>query len=125
MAVRAKYKFCHTTGTVLPIHEARALDDKAYHERQLANVAHGYIPDEMEPTKHPITGEYFTSKAKFRAVTRAHGCEEVGTAYENGYAPEKELHREWQSRMKDVKQGIREQYGSEVIRENMRRYYGR
>ncbi len=52
-----------------------------------ANISHGFIQDEMEPTKHPLTGEYYTSKAKFREVTKAHGYEEVGTAYENGYEP--------------------------------------
>lgn len=53
-----------------------------------ANVAHGFIQDEMAATKHPIDGRYYTSKAKFRAVTNAHGYEEIGTAYENGYDPE-------------------------------------
>jgi hypothetical protein len=36
------------------------------------------ISDTMEPTQHPCTGEYFSSKAKFRSVTRANGCVEVG-----------------------------------------------
>jgi hypothetical protein len=48
------------------------------------------INSEMPPTKHPITGEYYTSKTKFRAVTKAHGCEEVGTAYDNGWTPPKD-----------------------------------
>lgn len=34
--------------------------------------------DTMEPVQHPCTGEVFTSKSGFRAVTRAHGCVEVG-----------------------------------------------
>jgi hypothetical protein len=34
--------------------------------------------DTMEPIQHPCTGEYLSSKAQFRAVTRAHGCIEVG-----------------------------------------------
>ena len=49
-----------------------------------------FTSDEMPPTKHPITGEYFTSKKAFRQVTRSHNYEEVGTAYDNGYQPEKE-----------------------------------
>lgn len=41
----------------------------------------------MPLTKHPVTGEYYNSKSAFRAVTKAHGYEEVGTAYEKGYDP--------------------------------------
>lgn len=35
------------------------------------------ISDTMEPTEH-VDGRYYTSKSKFRAVTKAHGCVEVG-----------------------------------------------
>lgn len=38
-----------------------------------------YIPDSMEPTVHMATGRVFTSKAKFRAETRAANCIEVGS----------------------------------------------
>lgn len=34
--------------------------------------------DSMEPVQHPCTGEYYSSKARFREVTRANGCVEVG-----------------------------------------------
>lgn len=37
------------------------------------------ITDEMPPTSHPCNGKFYTSKAKFRNETRAHGCVEVGT----------------------------------------------
>ena len=37
------------------------------------------IGDEMPPLKHMGTGRVHTSKAKFRADTRAVGCDEVGT----------------------------------------------
>lgn len=36
------------------------------------------MSDTMDPVQHPCTGEYLSSKARFRAVTRAHGCLEVG-----------------------------------------------
>ena len=35
------------------------------------------ISDCMEPTEH-IDGKHYTSKSQFRAVTKAHGCVEVG-----------------------------------------------
>jgi hypothetical protein len=37
------------------------------------------ITDEIEPLEHPCTGEMITSKSRFRDITKAHGCEEVGT----------------------------------------------
>jgi hypothetical protein len=36
------------------------------------------VADEMPATKHMADGRYYTSKRGFRAVTRAHGCIEVG-----------------------------------------------
>jgi hypothetical protein len=32
----------------------------------------------MAPAQHPCTGEVLESKSAFRAVTRAHGCVEMG-----------------------------------------------
>lgn len=37
-----------------------------------------FIRDEMPETEHPCTGQVLTSKSSFRAVTKAHGCIEVG-----------------------------------------------
>lgn len=38
----------------------------------------GVISDTMRAMRHPITGKPMDSKSSFRAVTRAHGCVEVG-----------------------------------------------
>lgn len=76
---RGYYKYCPIAQKVVPINEARS------------NAATGkihLINDEMPATKHPIDKKHYTSKAKFREVTRAHGYEEVGTAYEKGYDPQ-------------------------------------
>lgn len=54
---------------------------------------HAIHQDSMEPTKHPITGEIFTSKSKFREVTRAHGYIEIGNeSREIKETPVKENH---------------------------------
>ena len=37
------------------------------------------ISDTMAPTKHMGTGRIHDSKSRFRADTRAMGCEEIGT----------------------------------------------
>ncbi len=36
------------------------------------------ISDTMNAMRHPITQKLMDSKSQFRAVTRAHGCVEVG-----------------------------------------------
>lgn len=36
------------------------------------------MTDTMDPTEHPCDGRHYTSKAAFRATTKAHGCIEVG-----------------------------------------------
>jgi hypothetical protein len=36
------------------------------------------VSDHMDPLMHPCTGEMIDSKSRFRAVTRAHGCFELG-----------------------------------------------
>ena len=37
------------------------------------------VRDTMDAARHPIDGKFYDSKAKFRHVTKAHGCIEVGT----------------------------------------------
>jgi hypothetical protein len=99
------YKYSKALKRVVPIEEARAAD------AQLAAVNHGFIQDEMPATKHPLDGKYYTSKAKFRAATKALGGVEVGTAYENGYDPEKEQEREAN---KTLREAIHERFREHI-----------
>lgn len=41
-------------------------------------VTMNFISDTMEPTRHMANGKYYTSKAAFRAATKAAGCVEIG-----------------------------------------------
>lgn len=110
------FKFCKTTGSVLPIGEARERD------RLAKNT---FTSDEMPPTKHPLTGEYYTSQAKFREVTRAHGYEEVGDSYERGYDPEAESLKAVEAvEDRRFRESLREhqQAGKEYIKERMDEY---
>ena len=45
--------------------------------------------DHIEPTLHPCTGQIIDSKSKFREITRAHGCVEVGNEPLPAYTPPK------------------------------------
>lgn len=100
--VRGYFRYCQIQKKVVPVEEVMV--------EVPANVAHGYIPDEMEAAKHPVDGKYYTSKAKFRAVTRSAGYEEVGTAYENGYEPEKELKTRESALQRQVVEQFRERF---------------
>lgn len=102
MVTRKIYKYDHEAGEVV---EAQELE-----RRRHANVSHSYIPDEMDAVKHPGDGKYYTSKAKFRETTRALGYEEVGTAYEHGYDPGKELQREQRDLSRRLAAQVRERY---------------
>jgi hypothetical protein len=52
----------------------RALLEAEYERGEAPNV----ISDIMDPTRHMCDNQLYTSKAKFRETTRAHGCVEVG-----------------------------------------------
>ena len=51
--------------------------EPAFHKRSILG-APMIIGDEMPAIQHMADGKTYTSKRKFRNVTRAHGCVEVG-----------------------------------------------
>lgn len=53
--------------------------DKATAPPREGRPAPAVISDTMQAMRHPITQKVMDSKSGFRAVTRAHGCVEVGT----------------------------------------------
>lgn len=64
-----------------------------------------FISDTMEPTLHMATGRLHTSKAKFRADTRASGCVEVGD--QKNYGKRKFVPKlDKRQRVEDIKRAI-------------------
>jgi len=63
---RTVFVFDHASGAVIP-----------RSERQRSDVHH-VICDEMEPTRHPVTGKIMTSKSAMSRTTRELGLTEVG-----------------------------------------------
>ncbi len=59
--------FVYRDGQMVPKSEARPL-----------NASANVIRDQMDPTIHHATGELIDSKSKFRQITKAAGCIEVG-----------------------------------------------
>jgi|SRR5581483_151885 len=73
----------------------------------IADAAFHFIRDEMEPTLHMATGRMHTSKARFRADTRATGCVEVGN--QKGYGKRQFVPKlDKRQRVEDIKRAIYE-----------------
>ena len=83
-------------------------DEDKYYTEGNAKKSIGYIPDEMPPTRHMASGKYFTSKAKFRAETRAHGCIEVGNETKTLMQKRKPIVLDKGKRVDDIKRAIYE-----------------
>lgn len=84
--------------------------DDPFNDADLSYCNRNIITDEMAPTRSPITGKYYTSKTALRAEYKAHGAIEVGTAYENGYSPEKEQQSRENNLVSRLKGQIIERY---------------
>jgi hypothetical protein len=69
------------------------------------------IRDEMEATRHMADGKYYTSKAKFRAATRAHGCLEVGNETETLLKPRSAPSLSREQRKDDIRRAIEQLRG--------------
>lgn len=65
------------------------------------------ISDTMEETRHMATGEYFTSKSKFREQTRRSGCIEVGNEVDFMLKPRKRVDPTREERRNHIRQAIR------------------
>lgn len=72
--------------------------------------------DTMEPTQHPVTGEYLTSKSQFRKITKAHGREEIGD--QTHIRPEPKVDKitkdEIMQAVNKLKQGYKPQLGKAI-----------
>jgi hypothetical protein len=64
------------------------------------------ISDEMAPTRHMADLGMYTSKAKFRAATRAHGCVEVGNETATLLKPRKSAQLDRGQRRDAIRQAI-------------------
>lgn len=84
--------------------------DDPFNDGDLTYCNRNIITDEMEATRSPISGKMYTSKTALRAEYKAHGAVEIGTAYENGYEPEKEMKRREDNLVARLKEQIVERY---------------
>lgn len=66
------------------------------------------ISDTMELTRHMGDGKYYSSKAEFRAVTKALGCLEVGNEKATMLKPRKPIPLSREKRRDDIKRTLYE-----------------
>ena len=64
------------------------------------------VSDTIEPTRHMCDGNYYTSKKKFREVTRAYGCVEVGNETATLTKPRKPIELDRRQRRDDIRRAI-------------------
>ncbi len=78
--------------------ESQKMVDVEEYRPKSTETYHTVIEDTMKPALHPCTGEVIDSKRKFRAITKAHGCEEVGNErldyYKDRSRPDPKVERE-------------------------------
>jgi len=95
------FQWCPIQEKVVPVEEVMV--------RVHANAAHGFIHDEMPPTRNPLNPkEIYTSKSKLRAAYKAAGAVEVGDAYDRGYRPDSETGTSERQLMKNFMQNLKE-----------------
>lgn len=82
------------------------IDRKQLFTHFKAGEAAYVISDEMPPTRHMVDGRYYTSKAKFRATTKAHGCIEVGNETGTLLKPRKTIELDRGQRRHDIRRAM-------------------
>jgi hypothetical protein len=74
--------------------------------KHVSRAAPSVITDEMAPTRHMADGNYYSSKHKFRAATRAHGCIEIGSEVKAVTQPRKRTELSREQRKNDIRRAI-------------------
>jgi len=82
--------------------------NKAGPKNEKLDTASFVISDEMEATRHMATGEYLTSKAKFRQATRAAGCVEVGNETSTLLKPRQKVELDRGARREAIQRAVYE-----------------
>lgn len=82
------------------------LVDKRFAAPKGTGKVRGVISDTMDETRHMADGKVYTSKAKFRAATRAAGCVEVGNETSTLLKPREQIKLDPAKRRDDIRRTI-------------------
>ena len=84
------------------------VDSRVAGPKHGGNEATHVISDTMDPTRHMADGKTYTSKAAFRAATKAAGCIEVGNEVSTVTKPRKRIELDRRKRADDIRRTIYE-----------------
>jgi len=90
--------YVYRHGKLVPKHLAEPL--------VTANGAPNVISDTMPETRHMANNQFYTSKAKFRAATKAAGCIEYGSEVATLLKPRKPAILDRGKRREDIRRAI-------------------
>lgn len=82
-----------------------------------------FISDNMNDTLHMADGKFYSSKSKYRKITKQHGCVEVGTETAHmlkGKQPKnkQQIYKEKKQRREDIKRAVWElKNGRDIVTE--------
>lgn len=79
--------------------------------KHVSNGAVHVISDEMDPTRHMVDGQYYTSKSKFRQVTKTNGCVEVGNEVQTLLKPRRPVQLSREQRRNEIRKVVRQLQG--------------
>lgn len=96
---------------VLVYRKGKVVDVRKAGPKYAGNSATYVISDEMAPTRHMADGKYYTSKAKMRQTTKAHGCIEVGNEFSTLLKPRKPHQLSRQDRVNHIRRAIEQLRG--------------
>ena len=82
---RIKYVYREGVGLVEVERDGKPVGGDEGHNNKGAYI----VKDRMRPILHPCTGQLIDSKSKFRKITKANGCREVGGSFAEHKAAQK------------------------------------
>lgn len=80
-----------------------------------------FISDSMDPTMHMCNGKMYTSKSKFRQVTKEHGCIEVGNENATLLKPRKPILPDKKERIEQVRQVVKDLQDKQTPKERKKK----
>lgn len=80
-----------------------------------------FISDTMEPTRHMCNGKLYTSKSKFRQITKQHGCIEVGNEKSTLLKPRKPILPDKKERVEQIKQIVKDLQDKQTAKERKKK----
>lgn len=89
-----------------PMASENGMIDRSCLQGYETGTAPNVIRDEMDATRHMCDNRMYTSKAKFRETTRAHGCVEVGNETATMLKPRQPVQLDRRKRVDDIKRAI-------------------